>query len=533
MRLNSITMKLLAAFTAVWWSAVILGLLGRSTGTLYVALGVSFVAALSLSLLVTFSITKPLAKMTHAAARIAEGDVDQEIAHRGGDEIGALADSFRGMIGYVREVAGAAESLASGAIDSTMQPRSEHDVLTKNFVEVQSALSGLIAETNALILAGQSGDLGKRAEAGRFQGAYSDLIAGVNRMLDVVQAPLGEAQTVLDRLAARDLTARAAGDFSGDFARMTDALNVAAESLAKSLGQVSLTAEKVASASTQIAGSSHAVAEGASQQASALEETSAALLEMAGSTKRNAESAARANDLVRGAESASSSGQEAMTRMTGAMQKIRSSAEGTAAIIRDINEIAFQTNLLALNAAVEAARAGEAGRGFAVVAEEVRNLALRSKEAAKKTEALIGESMSLTQAGEQISLQVSGTLSQIVTGVSQVAGIVGEIKVASEEQAQGIDQVNRAMASMDQVTQGAAASSEESSSAAEELAGQAQELTSLVGQFRLGDLGLPPAPLRRPVLASARAGAAVRPPPLPKTAYAMRRAPAPVELPDF
>jgi methyl-accepting chemotaxis protein len=188
-----------------------------------------------------------------------------------------------------------------------------------------------------------------------------------------------------------------------------------------------------------------------------------------------------------------------MTQMTGAMGQIRTSAEGTAAIIRDINDIAFQTNLLALNAAVEAARAGEAGRGFAVVAEEVRNLALRSKDAAKKTEQLIGESMTLTRQGEEISGRVNSTLSEIVGSVGRVTDIVSLIARASREQAEGIEQSQRAMTQMDQATQQAAANSEETSSAAEELAAQAQELSALVGRFELGSPG------RRPVAKVTRA----------------------------
>ena len=155
-----------------------------------------------------------------------------------------------------------------------------------------------------------------------------------------------------------------------------------------------------------------------------------------------------------------------MNPTTCSMNRIRGAAEGTAAIIRDINDIAFQTNLLALNAAVEAARAGEAGRGFAVVAEEVRNLALRSKEAAKKTETLIGESLQLTEQGEAISGRVSGTLGDIVTAVGKVSSIVASIAHASQEQAEGIEQSTRAMSQMDQATQQAAANSEEASSAA-------------------------------------------------------------------
>lgn len=174
-----------------------------------------------------------------------------------------------------------------------------------------------------------------------------------------------------------------------------------------------------------------------------------------------------------------------MGQMTQAMEKIRHAAEGTAAIIRDINEIAFQTNLLALNAAVEAARAGEAGRGFAVVAEEVRNLALRSKEAAKKTESLISESVNLAKHGEGVSKQVSDNLSEIVGAVTKVSAIITSITESSAAQARDIDQVGSAVGQMDKVTQQNAASAEQSASSAEELSSQAQEMTVLVGQFQL------------------------------------------------
>jgi len=167
------------------------------------------------------------------------------------------------------------------------------------------------------------------------------------------------------------------------------------------------------------------------------------------------------------------------------MAKIKASAEGTSQIIKDINEIAFQTNLLALNAAVEAARAGEAGRGFAVVAEEVRSLALRSKEAANKTEELIRQSVREAGEGEVTAKKVNGKLSEIVASVSKVTDIVAEISATAREQAAGIDQVNKAMSQMNTVTQQNAASSEESSSAAAELSGQAEQLAAMVGLFQL------------------------------------------------
>ena len=202
-------------------------------------------------------------------------------------------------------------------------------------------------------------------------------------------------------------------------------------------------------------------------------------------TKQNADSTQKAKLLTDAAKDAAGTGSLAMEKMNESMGKIRTSAEGTADIIRDINEIAFQTNLLALNAAVEAARAGDAGRGFAVVADEVRNLALRSKEAANKTEELIKQSVTLTEEGEMISDDVSKNLGEIVISVGKVADIVGEITVTSQEQARGIEQVNTAVTQMEQVTQQTAANSEETSSASEELACQAMGLAAMIGDFHL------------------------------------------------
>ena len=202
-------------------------------------------------------------------------------------------------------------------------------------------------------------------------------------------------------------------------------------------------------------------------------------------TKQNADNTIQARTLAQSTKEAAEKGGTYMTRMIDAMEKIRAASEGTSQIIKDINEIAFQTNLLALNAAVEAARAGDAGRGFAVVAEEVRSLALRSKEAAKKTEDLIKMSVGHAENGRVISGDVAASLTEIVEAAAKVNQIVQEIAVASQEQSRGIDQVNTAVGEMDKVVQLAAANAEESSSAAEELSSQSEELSELVSRFQL------------------------------------------------
>ncbi len=242
-------------------------------------------------------------------------------------------------------------------------------------------------------------------------------------------------------------------------------------------------AEQVASASSQVSSASQSLAEGSTEQAAGLEEAGSSLEEMASMTKKNAENAQQANLLAGEANKSAHSGSEAMQRMNSAINEIQKSSEETAKIVKVIDEIAFQTNLLALNAAVEAARAGEAGKGFAVVAEEVRNLAMRSAEAAKNTATMIEESVKNSQNGVTISVEVGKALDDIVSGVTKTAELVGEIATASQEQSQGIEQVNQAVAQMDKVTQQNAANAEESASASEELNAQAEQMNQVVGEL--------------------------------------------------
>ena len=335
-----------------------------------------------------------------------------------------------------------------------------------------------------------------------------EIIGALEYVLNISdrKAVLKDIIGVVEAMARNDLTALATGDYEGDFLAIADNLNRGVKAQHKAMVQVADAVEQIASASNQIAASSQSVAQGASEQASSLEETSSALEEMAGQTKQNADNTMTAKGLAENTRGTANEGATSMEKMMDSMVKIKGAAEGTAEIIKDINDIAFQTNLLALNAAVEAARAGDAGRGFAVVAEEVRNLAGRAKEAAKKTEDLIKESVSLAENGEKISNEVNGNLSEIVDSVSKVTDLVGEISAASEEQAQGIGQVNKAIAEMDTVVQQSAANSEESSSAAQELSGQAQELSAMVGRFVLNRTAKRPpeqtkAPMVRPVAA--------------------------------
>jgi methyl-accepting chemotaxis protein len=454
-------------------------------------------ALFGLGALLTRSIGQVVRSLTGEASKLSDAVQHGELAVRGDAQ--SVNVEFRGIVegmnrtmdAFVKPIeltATYVERISNGDIPPpiTEDFRGDFNSIKVNLNRCAGAVRALVSDTSALVSAAVEGKLSTRSDASLHHGEFRTIVEGVNATLDAVVGPMEEATEVLQKLSQRDLGARVCGSYQGDHARVKEALNATAQALNDALAQVADAVGQVSAASSQIASTSQSVANGASEQASALEETSSSLESMASMTKGAAASAQQATALARTASSAANDGSAAMAQMMDAMAKIKTSAAATSQIIKDINEITFQTNLLALNAAVEAARAGEAGRGFAVVAEEVRSLALRSKDAANKTEELIRQSVQEAGGGELSARQVNAKLLEIVGSISKVSDIVGEIAASAKEQSAGIDQVSTAIGEIGKVTQQNAASSEESSSAAVELEGQSQELAAMLGTFRLG-----------------------------------------------
>jgi methyl-accepting chemotaxis protein/methyl-accepting chemotaxis protein-1 (serine sensor receptor) len=258
----------------------------------------------------------------------------------------------------------------------------------------------------------------------------------------------------------------------------------ASQSLKTLAGRMAKSADQVASAAAQVSGAGQSLAQNASEQAASLEETSASTEEVASITRKNAEHANQMAGLMDQSARGAAQVDQTLDQMAAKMKEIDASSNKIARIIKVIDEIAFQTNILALNAAVEAARAGEAGLGFAVVADEVRNLAQRCAQAARDTAALIEESIETSRDGNAGLEQMAGAVRAMTESSSRVKGLADDVNTGNQEQARGMDQIQRAVLQMEQVTQKNAAAAQQSAAAGAELSGYAGGLRTLVNEMR-------------------------------------------------
>ncbi len=311
----------------------------------------------------------------------------------------------------------------------------------------------------------------------------ADEVGDLARSLDSMADTLEETALVAKTIANGDLTCDVSVRSSHD--QLGSALRMMLDNLREMVGNIQIAGEQIASGAEEIADASQALSQGATQSASSLEEVSASMHQMAEQVRINAENAAAANNYSEISKKSAENGNQRMTEMVAAMDKISQSGQNISKIIKVIDEIAFQTNLLALNAAVEAARAGQHGKGFAVVAEEVRNLAARSARAAEETAELIQGSAALSEQGVQMAKQTATALNEIMGGTTQVAGLLVDIAAASSQQAQEIAQVTSGLSQIDQVAQQNTACAEESAASAQQLSAQAEQLRHVLSRFSL------------------------------------------------
>lgn len=302
-------------------------------------------------------------------------------------------------------------------------------------------------------------------------------------MISTMREYIGDIRSVLAAISNGDLTVSTNAEYKGDFESIKESLTLILSSLNEVISSVGRSASEVSEGAHQLSEGAQLLSQNAITQASAVEEVTSTIINIAEKTQSNTDNVKKALELSRNTDSQAQEGEQRMQEMLEAITEIEQSANEIEHIIKVIDDIAFQTNILALNAAIEAARAGEAGKGFAVVADEVGNLASKSQDAAKQTGALITKSIEAVKRGAKLAGDTSDMLSQIVDGVEEVTGLMNEISTANDEQSAAVNQVSTGMESVNSVIHTTTATAEQSAAASEELSALAATLTSEVTHF--------------------------------------------------
>ena len=445
-------------------------------------------------------ISNPITSLTKSMRELAAGNFDvvlPGLARK--DEVGDIAkavDEFK-----VRAAEKAAREAAEKAEQDRRAEADRQAALAKMADEFQAAVGDIVQ-------AAAAGDFSRRVALDGKTGLVFNVGTLINGLCDNVAQALRDLVTMLSALAEGDLSERIIAEYRGDFATLKNNANATAERIGHTIAEIKRSAEEVTSASAEISGSTTDLSQRTEEPAASLEETSASMEEIAATVKKNAENAQQANQSTAKARNIADRSGKVVSDAVAAMAQIETSSGKIADIIGVIDEIARQTNLLALNAAVEAARAGDAGRGFAVVASEVRTLAQRSSQAAKDIKDLITSSSGQVAQGVELVNKTGAALEDIVAAIKEISDLVSDIAGASLEQSNGVDQVNKALSQMDEVTQRNAALVEENAATAKTLEQQAKAMDERVSFFRLArgmSAASKAAPAAKPVKAAANA----------------------------
>ena len=455
------------------------------------------VAGLATAILIaTRHIVRPLTAMTGAMAQLARGELEADIPGLGRvDEIGQMAAA----VGVFK--ANAVQVAQLGALERESLVRAQARA---------AAMERFQAGFDAVVSATVDGDLGKRLAAGFGEPDLDLLASKFNTLMETVDGGLRSAGDVLAALAAADLGHRMEGDYRGAFARLKDDTNAVVDKLMAIVGRLKKTSHDLKTATGEILAGANDLSERTTKQAATIEETSAAMEQLAETVLKNAERASEASVSAADITTAATEGGGVMLRANEAMEKITASSGRISSIIGLIDDIAFQTNLLALNASVEAARAGEAGKGFAVVAVEVRRLAQSAAEASSEIKGLIEQSASEVTAGSRLVSDAAGKLTGMLDAVQRNHALLQSIAAESREQATAITEVNVAVRQMDEMTQHNAALVEQTNAAIEQTEAQAVELDQVVDIFHLEGGPQPAAPRAAAPARAARPRSAAR-----------------------